>query len=157
MTMSLTAMPGHLLRRCQQIAMAIFLEECAAHELTPLQFAVLQTLASGGAQDQVTLGGATAMDRSSTALVVRRLEQRGLLRRARSRQDQRAKIVRISALGKKLLAAVLPAVEAAQTRIVAPLDAAETKQLMTLLQKLAEGNNAASRAPEKNCQRVARQ
>jgi DNA-binding MarR family transcriptional regulator len=156
MTMSLTAMPGHLLRRCQQIAIAIFLEECAIHELTPLQFAVLQTLNNSGAQDQVTLGGATAMDRSSTALVVFKLEQRGLLRRARSREDKRAKIVRISARGRKLLKVALPAVEAAQQRIVAPLDATESQQLMALLQKLAEGNNAASRAPEKNGRRIAR-
>jgi len=156
MKISLTRMPGHLLRRCQQIAIAIFLEECAVHELTPLQFAVLQTLASGGAQDQVTLGGATAMDRSSTAMVVRKLEQRGLLQRSRSSEDQRAKIVRISADGQKLLAAALPAVKAAQQRIVAPLDKTETQQLMALLQKLAEGNNASSRAPEKNDHRVAR-
>ena len=86
-------MAGHLLRRCHQIAAAIFLDECAAFELTPLQFAVLDSLLGDGPQDQVTLGGAVALDRSTISLVIGKLEQRGLVRRARSAQDQRAKIV----------------------------------------------------------------
>ncbi len=149
MSVALTAMPGHLLRRCQQIGVAIFLDECNGLELTPLQFAVLQTLASRGALDQVSLGGLTAMDRSSTAQVVGKLEQRKLIARKRSLADQRAKIVSITTQGKSVLAAAQPRVEAAQRRIVAPLDAQERRQLMVLLKKLAEGNNASSRAPEK--------
>lgn len=147
---ALASMPGHLLRRCQQIGVAIFLEACSEFDLTPLQFAVLQTLINDGAQDQVTLGGATAMDRTTTALLVRNLEQRGLIRRAKSKQDQRAKIVSISAAGKKLLNAALPAVEAAQQRILAPLSEGESGQLMQLLEKLAENNNALSRAPARS-------
>lgn len=148
-------MPGHLLRRCHQIGVAIFLDACAEFDLTPLQFAVLQTLANDGAQDQVTLGGATAMDRTTITLLVRNLEQRGLLRRAKSKIDQRAKIVTITAAGKKLLQAALPAVEAAQQRILAPLSTTESGQLLKLLGKLAENNNAYSRAPEKQRRRSA--
>ncbi len=142
-------MPGHLLRRCHQIGVAIFLEECAAFKLTPLQFAILQTLQGNGPLDQVSLGGITAMDRTSIAMMVGKLEQRGLLRRDRSQQDQRAKIVSITSAGEKLVRAALPAVSEAQARILAPLDAKEGKQLLVLLAKLAEGNNAASRAPQK--------
>ncbi|MCP4980633.1 MAG: MarR family transcriptional regulator [Gammaproteobacteria bacterium] len=108
----LTTMPRHLLRHCHQIGVAIFLDDCARFNLTPLQFVVLQTLAKNGAQDQVTLGGATAMDRSSTTLVVSKLEQRGLLRRERSTRDQRSKIVNITTAGKKLLEAGMPTVKA---------------------------------------------
>ena len=148
MNSTLTTMPGHLLRRCQQIAVAIFLEECQQLELTPLHFAVLQTLSRYGAMDQVSLGGTTAMDRSSTAQVVSKLEQRGLLERKRSAQDQRAKIVTVTRRGSRLLATALPRVERAQQRILAPLSELEADQLMRLLAKLAEGNNSASRAPE---------
>ena len=151
----LSSMPGHLLRRCQQIGVAIFLEACAEYDLTPLQFALLQALVNDGAQDQVTLGGATALDRTTIALLVRNLEQRGLLRRAKSRLDQRAKIVTISAAGKKLLKAALPAVEAAQQRILAPLSDVESRQLLKLLEKLAENNNALSRAPARAQRRSA--
>jgi DNA-binding MarR family transcriptional regulator len=141
-------MPGHLLRRCQQIAVAIFHDECESLELTPLQFAVLDSLAAGGPQDQVTLGGATALDRTTISVVIRNLEQRGLLRRDKSACDQRAKIVSISAEGRKLLASALPAVESAQRRILAPLESDEKRLLLELLEKLADGNNALSRAPE---------
>ena len=146
-------MAGHLLRRCQQSAVAIFLEECGRFELTPLQFAVLDSLRNDGPQDQVSLGGAVALDRTTTSLVIRKLEQRGLLRRARSRRDQRANIVSISAAGERLHDAALPAVERAQQRILAPLDAAESRVLLQLLEKLADANNAFSRAPEKQQQR----
>ena len=148
-------MPGHLLRRCHQIGVAIFLEACAENDLTPLQFAVLQTLVNDGAQDQVTLGGATAMDRTSIALLVRNLEQRGLLTREKSSRDQRAKIVTITAAGRKLLNTALPAVESAQRRILAPLDRAEAARLLELLGKLAENNNALSRAPARSQRRSA--
>ena len=143
------AMPGHLLRRCHQIAVAIFLDECAAFELTPLQFAVLDSLLANGPQDQVSLGGAVALDRSTISLVLRKLEQRALLRRKKSPQDQRAKIVTITTQGRQLVETALAAVHSAQQRIVAPLDAEETGQLRRLLEKLAQGNNALSRAPEK--------
>ena len=149
MTARYEHMPGYLLRRCHQIAVAIFLDECAAYDLTPLQFAVLDALASNGPQDQVTLGGAAALDRTTVSLVIRKLEQRRLLRRETSEHDQRAKIVTITAAGKYLLAETLAAVQNAQRRIVAPLDEAETSQLLRLLEKLADGNNALSRAPEK--------
>ena len=82
-------------------------------------------------------------------MVLRKLEQRGLVRRAKSARDQRAKIVTITTAGNKLVEAALGAVEAAQQRIVAPLDDAETQRLLQLLEKLAQGNNALSRAPEK--------
>jgi len=149
MTARFAAMPGHLLRRCQQIAVAIFLDACADFDLTPLQFAVLECLDSDGPQDQVTLGGATALDRTTITVLLRNLERRGLVRRDKSRRDQRSKLVSLTPAGVRLLDAALPAVEAAQRRIVAPLDAEETERLLELLEKLAKDNNAYSRAPER--------
>jgi len=142
-------MPGHLLRRCHQIAVAIFLDACAEFDLTPLQFAVLESLCNDGPQDQVTLGGATALDRTTITVLLRNLERRGLLRRDKSRRDLRSKIVTVTAAGRRLLEAVLPAVETAQRRIVAPLDAEEAEHLLELLEKVAKDNNAFSRAPER--------
>ncbi len=33
------AKPGHLIRRAQRIAVAIFIEECAKFDITPVQYA----------------------------------------------------------------------------------------------------------------------
>ena len=147
MSSTITGMPGHLLRRCHQIAVAVFLEECARFDLTPLQYAVLQTLADSGPQDQVTLGGATALDRSTVTVVVRKLEQRYLLERSQSERDGRAKIVSLTKAGAALLREVRSAVDTAQRRIVSPLTVAEAATLIQLLDKLARGNNDLSRAP----------
>ncbi len=147
MSTTITGMPGHLLRRCHQIAVAVFLDECARFDLTPLQYAVLQTLADTGPQDQVTLGGATALDRSTVTVVVRKLEQRYLLQRSQSKHDGRAKIVSLTKAGEALLREVRPAIDAAQRRIMSPLTVAEAATLMQLLDKLAQGNNDLSRAP----------
>ena len=43
----LTEMPGHLIRRLQQIAVAAFLQESEAFGLTPVQFAALQAICTG--------------------------------------------------------------------------------------------------------------
>lgn len=144
---SVFGMPGHLLRRCHQISVAIFLDACAAHDLTPLQFVTLVALARGGPLEQVTLGGVTALDRTTTAVVVKKLEERGLASKQPSPSDRRSKLVAVTAAGRALLDAVLPTVEAAQFRILAPLNARERVLFLRLLDKIARGNNELSRAP----------
>ena len=37
-------MPGHLIRRAQQISTALFAEECAAFDLTSVQYAALAAI-----------------------------------------------------------------------------------------------------------------
>lgn len=146
---SLKGLPGHLLRRCHQISVGLFLEECEPFDLTPLQFAVLQTLAEYGPQDQVTLAGRSALDRTTIAVVVSKLEERKLVSRVQSAKDRRSKIVSITKKGRDLAVASRDAILNAQIRTVAPLSEEEADTLVRLLQKLADGNNASSRAPLK--------
>lgn len=140
-------LPGHLLRRCQQIAVGIFLDECRALDLTPLQYAVLQTLAKLGPVDQVRLGGHAALDRTTVTVVVGKLAERGLLARSPSPKDRRAKIVAITEAGSALLARAVPHVLAAQARMTAPFTEEERGAFLALLQKFAAANNSLSRAP----------
>ena len=44
--------PGYLFRRMQQIAVAIFVEECRAYDLTPVQYAALVAIPDQGGDDQ---------------------------------------------------------------------------------------------------------
>jgi DNA-binding MarR family transcriptional regulator len=144
---SFQEMPGHLLRRCQQIAVSIFLKECRACDLTPLQFAALSALAEHGALDQAHLGGISALDRTTVSVIVRKLESRALVTRARNRADRRSKLISITAKGRALLRRVLPRVQAAQDRILAPLNDRERAQFTALMRKVADANNLESRAP----------
>lgn len=143
------SMPGHLLRRCQQIGVAVFLEECRAFELTPLQYSVLAALNRFGPMEQVNLGGVTALDRTTIIVVLTKLEEAGMLTRARCEKDRRAKIVTLSEGGQRMVEAVRPSVIEAQQRMLAPLNMRERDQLVALLKKMADGNNALSRAPHR--------
>ncbi|MEQ8698411.1 MAG: MarR family winged helix-turn-helix transcriptional regulator [Bauldia litoralis] len=145
----LVDMPGHLLRRCQQIAVGIFLQECGAADLTPLQYAVLRALETHGELDQNRLGGTTALDRTTVSTVVGKLERRGLVARRRSRADRRHNAITLTPAGAALLARVQPAAEAAQDRILGPLPAADRKVFLACLKRIADGNNLESRAPLK--------
>lgn len=144
---NLRSAPGHLMRRCQQIAVSVFLDECRQFDLTPLQFAVLAALLKSGPEDQVHLGGSLALDRTTIGVVVRNLEERRLVTRSVSERDRRSKPVSITAAGKNLLHEAVAAAEAAQDRMLAPLTAAERRKFIRLLQKVADGNNSESRAP----------
>ena len=139
--------PGHLMRRCQQIAVSVFLDECRPWDLTPLQFAVLAELNRHGPHDQVGLGGALAMDRTTIGVVVKKLEKLNLVERTVSEKDRRSKTVSITTEGSRLIQDAMPAAETAQDRMLAPLTVAERAQFMRLLGKVANGNNSESRAP----------
>ncbi len=139
--------PGHLIRRAQQIAVALFMEECAGFDLTPVQYAALAALAANPELDATRLSHLIALDRSTIGSVLERLEAKTLVERRPSAEDRRVKRLRIRPEGRRLLADVEQAVERAQRRIVAPLDAEEQRTFLRLLARLVEANNELSRAP----------
>jgi MarR family transcriptional regulator, lower aerobic nicotinate degradation pathway regulator len=142
-------MPGHLLRRCHQISVAIFLDECQAFDLTPLQYVTLSALATYGPLDKARIGGVSALDRTTVAVVVKNLGERGFVTTRPSEHDRRAKLIEITAEGRHLLSSVQGKVANAQERTVAPLSLQERAELMRLLRTIADENNLLSRAPRR--------
>ena len=140
-------MPGHTLRRFQQISVSIFLKDCKAFDLTPVQFSVLAALSQLSPLDQNRLSGLVALDRTTISLVVRKLEERGLVARQVSKKDRRSKLISITQAGRALAEAALPTVRAIQGKILAPLTVAEQELFLALLHKAVEANNQQSRAP----------
>src|ERR671912_743944 len=98
-------MPGHLARRFQQIAVAIFHTEIAeaGYELTPVQYAALAAIWTNPGVDQATLAGLIAYDRTTITGVVDRLVQKGLLVRNPSSRDRRARELQITNEGQQTL------------------------------------------------------
>ena len=141
--------PGHLLRRCHQIAVALFLDECQEFDLTPPQFASLSALSAHGPLDKATLGGIAALDRTTVAVVLKNLQDRGLVVSTASPTDRRATLNQITPEGQATLDAVMPAVDKAQERTLAPLNQAERAVFSMLLAKIADANNMLSRAPQR--------
>ncbi|WP_163576158.1 MarR family winged helix-turn-helix transcriptional regulator [Halomonas faecis] len=144
------SLPGNLLRRCHQISVAIFLRKCEEYNLTQLQYVVLSALDEKGPLDQITLGGHTALDRNTVAVVVRKLEERGLVTRQRNPEDRRSMIVTLTPEGETLRMEAEPAVLQTQDEILGPLTEEERETLCSLLQRMADENNALSRVPIRN-------
>lgn len=143
----LEALPGNAIRRLQQIAVAIFLQEAEPHGVTPVQYAVLQALANTPGVDQRTLARSIGFDTSTIAAVVDRLEARALVRRQIDPADRRVRLLSLTDAGHALLAAVQPAMRRAQARMLAPLPPPQQELFMHMLQTLVTANNAESRAP----------
>jgi DNA-binding MarR family transcriptional regulator len=142
-------MPGHLARRFQQIAVAVFLAEveAAGFDLTPVQYAALAAINTNPAIDQVTLAGLIAYDRTTIMGVIDRLVQKGLVVREASSRDRRARELHITNEGRKTLRAITPSVEAAQEIMLRGLTDREARELMRLLRKAIAAGNELSRAP----------
>ncbi len=145
-------MPGHLARRFQQIAVAVFLTEVedAGFDLTPVQYAALAAIKANPDVDQVTLAGLIAYDRTTITGVIDRLVQKDLVVRNASSRDRRARELRITDEGKRTLRAITPAVEAAQRIMLRGLSEREAAELMRLLRKAIAAGNELSRAPQRD-------
>ncbi|MCL4739577.1 MAG: MarR family transcriptional regulator [Burkholderiaceae bacterium] len=143
----LDELPGHLIRRLHQIAVAVFLQETEALGVTPVQYAALQAIANQPGTDQRTLARSVGVDTSTVAGVIDRLELRGLVQRRGSPADRRVRQLSLTAAGDALLAELLPRMHRAQARIVSPLPAAERRQFMRMLRTVVKANNELSRAP----------
>ena len=131
--------PGHLIRRAQQRAVAIFMEETAGFDVTPVQFAILNALMDDPGEDQTTLSGRVAIDAATSGSVLGRLEAKGWVRREADPLDKRRKLLWITPEGEQVALKMKRAVSRAQQRIVSPLDAQEREQLAALLTKLVAG------------------
>ncbi|MGE7369171.1 MarR family winged helix-turn-helix transcriptional regulator [Neorhizobium sp. NPDC001467] len=112
---------GILLRRCQQVALALFSEQAAEHGFSPTQYSALAfTYIEPGIQQNV-LGERIALDRSSVTKCVEILERDGLIRRDVDRNDRRARMLYITPEGEKVLQTVHDAALRARSRIYATI------------------------------------
>lgn len=134
--------PGHLIRRAHQLAVAVFMEDLAEFEVTPVQFAILNALLDTPGEDQITLAGRVAFDAATSGSVIGRLEARGWVRREVDQRDKRRKLLWVTPEGEAITQQMLARVQQVQTRITAPLDGAEQAQLCALLTKLVQGLEA---------------
>ena len=132
--------PGHLIRRAHQVAVAVFMEETAEYDVTPVQFAILNSLIDSPGEDQVTLAREVAFDAATFGSVIARLESKGWVRREPDAADRRRKRLWITADGERAALSMKRAVTKVQSRLLNPLAPAERQQLIHLLDRLVEGH-----------------
>lgn len=131
----LSAQVGHLMRRANQRHLAIFAQRMP--DLTPRQFAALAKLHEEGPASQNQLGRATAMDAATIKGVIDRLAKRELVTTEPSTEDRRRLIVSLTPAGAALFASVAATALEITEETLAPLDAAERRALVALLEKIS--------------------
>jgi DNA-binding MarR family transcriptional regulator len=102
-------------------------------------FVVLTALAEQGPASQADLGRRLWIDRSDLHAIVKELEGDGLLARVRDENDRRRNVVTITRAGKGTLKRLDKRVDAAQEALLAPLSAADRRELRRLLVRLVAG------------------
>ncbi|BDT67535.1 HTH-type transcriptional repressor NicR [Comamonadaceae bacterium OS-1] len=137
--------PGHSIRRLQQIAVGIFLDETGDLGITPVQFALLFAASQQAGLDQRTLAGKIGLDTSTIGAVVDRLESRELIERKVSPDDKRVRLLSVTPTGIDLLDTAMPAMQRAQERMLAPLPPADRPIFMAMVKQIVEQNGAWSR------------
>lgn len=139
--------PGHLIRRAHQISTAIFAEECAALDLTAVQYAALVAIRANPGVDATRLSALISFDRSTIGDVIERLETKGLVLRKPAPGDRRVKLLHLTPQGTALLRRVAAAVERVQQRLLAPLAPRDQATFMRLLGEFVEQHSDLGNPP----------
>ena len=108
------------------------------HGISPTQYNVLRILRGAGKQGlrcQEIAERMITRDPDITRLLDR-LDERGWISRARSLEDRRAVITRITEQGKKLLASMDPEVRKIPAKVMKHFDDKELRALIDLLEKV---------------------
>jgi MarR family transcriptional regulator, lower aerobic nicotinate degradation pathway regulator len=139
--------PGFLLRRAHQISAALFLEEAAGLSLTTTQYGAMVVLRARGSLDQVGIATLVGIDRSTTALVVSKLEEAGYIQRRDDDADKRRKVITLSKAGHDMLDRVTEPAERARERALEPFSDSDAAKFLALLEQFVDAFNEQTRAP----------
>ena len=129
-------LPGHQIRRLQQVAVALFAETLQAWDITPAQYAALATLERQAPLSQAALGALIACDRATVGGVVQRLDAKGWLQRTRDPADRRQRLLGLTPAGRAVLRDLHPLIDEVQQRLLAPLSESERLRFDALCLKL---------------------
>ena len=117
--------------------------------LTIWEWRVIAVLGEGAAMTAQAVCEATAMDKVSVSRAIRALDERGLVIRARNKQDRRASDVSLTPDGQAIYAEVAPLALDYEQKLLAAFSDEERDQLMRLLDKLEAQLDEAGQAFER--------
>ncbi len=132
----------HLLHRAGQSADELFAANTADMPLTPRQYEVLKAVATADEPSQTQLVDSTGIDRSTLADIVRRLVERNLLSRNRTRRDARMYAVSITPQGREALEGIEPAAHRTHERLLSGLSQDERASLVDMLKRIVQAAKA---------------
>jgi DNA-binding MarR family transcriptional regulator len=131
-------LPSWLMSHAAMQAHRLVSDGFAAEGYRKPHFTVLVALDEFGTASQAALGRRLSIDRSDMVPVINDLERDGLVARDRDEHDRRRNLVRLTPAGTRVLERLDARVEEAQDALLAPLSAAERRELERLLTLVVE-------------------
>src|SRR5262245_61197494 len=135
-----------MIRRAHQIAVALFLEETGELGITTTQYGILVLLRHQPGIDQISVAKLLGLDRSTTGMVVQKLEQAGLIARGVG-TDRRRRSLHLSGAGEKMLTRLAQPAKRAQARMLSALAPRERAPFLAMLDRLTHSFNGSTRVP----------
>jgi DNA-binding MarR family transcriptional regulator len=139
--------PGFLIRRAQQIAVSLFLEETGELGITNTQYGILFVIKRHPGIDQISVAKLLGLDRSTTGMVLGKLEEAGLVGRSLGVQDRRKRSLALTQAGEKMLTRLAAPARRAQSRLLSSFSPEERETLLRLLEKFVGAFNGSTRVP----------
>ena len=109
----------------------------AARGLTMWEYVALNRLARGPAPRQLALAEAMGYDKTRLIALLDALEADGLITRDPDPRDRRARVVKLTAAGRRRHDATVADIRAMEETVLAELSAAERETLLAVLARLA--------------------
>lgn len=133
-------MAGHLIRRLNQHSTQVFAARMGeiGIDLTPVQFAAMDAIASSPGLDQAGVAAEIAYDKATIGGVIDRLEQKGYIARSVAKHDRRSREVRLTEAGQAIFEKTLPVVIALQDDILSGLTPLERTMFIDLARKVID-------------------
>jgi len=142
--------PGFLIRRAQQIAVSLFLEETGALGITNTQYGILFVLKHHPGIDQISVAKLLGLDRSTTGMVLGKLEEAGLIGRSVIEKDRRKRALALTQAGERMLEKLREPARRAQADVLSAFTADERASFLKLIEKLVAKFNGSTRVPLEN-------
>ena len=137
-----------MIRRAHQISVSLFLEETGALGITNRQYGILLVLKAEPGIDQITVAKLLGLDRSTTGMVLTKLEDAGLVGRVVGKNDRRKRSLKLTPAGERMLKQLAEPARRAQERVLSAFSPRERETFLDLLDKFARAFNDTTRVPQ---------
>jgi DNA-binding MarR family transcriptional regulator len=139
--------PGFMIRRAHQIAVALFLEETGALGITTTQYGILYLLRHRPGLDQISVAKLLGLDRSTTGMVLTKLEAAGLVGRTVGAHDRRRRSLRLTPAGVRTLRQLSGPARRARARILSVFKPSDRDLFLRMLSQFTRSFNGSTRVP----------
>ncbi|HMA74904.1 MAG TPA: MarR family transcriptional regulator [Xanthobacteraceae bacterium] len=139
--------PGFMIRRVHQIAVSLFIEETGKLGVTNRQYGILFVLKHRPGVDQISVANLLGLDRSTTGMVLKKLEDDGLVARSIDARDRRRHSLRLTKSGERLLSRLAEPARKARARVLSAFTPSERTLFLQLLDKFTRAFNGSTRVP----------